>query len=98
MYGRRKDISAAQKLRYISLAIEDVARMRVGNKGYVPKTSLIGYACQYTSQPKLKPEDFEPLLDMTLREIINTEIDFPLTKKEQESWHEILRKLKKIKE
>lgn len=56
------------------MAIEEVAMMCNDNKNWKPRTSMMGMACQYTSQPKLKPEDFEPMLNMTLAEIIKTEI------------------------
>jgi hypothetical protein len=80
---KRTEFTPAEKLRFISMAIEEVARMReIHDKDYTPRTSLSGYACHFTSQPKLKPEDFEPMFNMTLREIIESEIDFPLTKED----------------
>jgi hypothetical protein len=80
---KRQEFTPAEKLRYISMAIEEVVKMRkFANKNWKPRTSLIGLTCQYTSQPKLKPEDFESMLDMTLREIILSEVDFPLTTEE----------------
>jgi len=71
MKKQRKDMTAAEKLRYISMAIEDVVRMKQQN--IKPRTSLAGYACQFTCQPKLKQKDFEPMMNMTLAEIIESE-------------------------
>jgi len=74
MSRKRKDITSSEKLRYISMAIEDIVRMRTHYfKKFTPRTTLVGYACQFTVSPKLKPEDFEKMMNMTLKEIIESE-------------------------
>lgn len=99
MARNRKSITLAEKLRYISMAIEDCARMRAQyDKKFKPRTSLVGYACQFTSNPKLKPEDFEPMLNMSLREIILSEIDFPLTTEEFKMQKQAERRKKRVAE
>ena len=69
----RKDITPAEKMRYISLAVEDMVSSYKRNPNYMPKTDIIGLACHYTSRPKLKREDFLPIMNMTLNEIVNSE-------------------------
>jgi len=62
---RRKDVSDMKKLQYLLMAVNDF-----DIKGYKPRTSLVGYACQYSSNPKLKPEDFEQVLNTKVSDIL----------------------------
>lgn len=64
-YERRKNISFSQKFHYLSHAI-DVMDI---HKNMKFKTDLIGLACQISSQPKLKREDFDGILDMTIQDV-----------------------------
>ncbi len=73
MRRTRKSLTDAEKLRYISLAVEEIVWRRKRNPNYKPRTTIIGLACQYSSNPKLKPVDFKPLMDKSLKEIIETE-------------------------
>jgi len=52
------------------MAIEEIYRMKQFHSTRKPKTDIIGYACQFTSYPKLKREDFELMLNMTIGDII----------------------------
>lgn len=81
---KREEFTPAEKLRYVSMVIEEIVRMNKEKKKFKPRTSFVAYACQYTSSPKLKPEDFEAILNMSLKDIIRSEIDIPLTTKEFE--------------
>ena len=53
-YDKRKNVPFSQKFHYLALAIDcmDIHR----NTKF--RTDLIGLACQFSSQPKLKREDF----------------------------------------
>lgn len=68
-----KDITPAEKMRYISLAVEFMTSGYNKIPNYKPKTDIIGLACQFSSRPKLKREDFLSIMNMTLTEIINSE-------------------------
>lgn len=63
----RKDVTLGQKFHYIALAIDEMD-CRPQEKY---KTDIIGIARQNSSQPKLKREDFDGILDMTINEITN---------------------------
>jgi len=73
MGRKRQDISPSEKMKYISAAIEDLYRMRSYKPDFKPKTDIIGIACQFSVDPKLKREDFLPILNMTIQDIINGE-------------------------
>lgn len=62
---KRNEVSLANKFHYLALAIDEIA-----HSSRKPRTDVIGIACQYSSQPKLKREDFEGILDMTIGNII----------------------------
>ncbi len=64
---KRKDVPLAIKLRYLSMALTEIADQRL-SLNY--KTDVIGIACQYSSSPKLKREDFKDIMKMSLGEII----------------------------
>lgn len=67
----RKNVTLGQKFHYLALAMDEMD-CRPSTKW---KTDLIGVARQYSSQPKLKREDFDGILDMTINEIaINLKI------------------------
>jgi hypothetical protein len=66
--NKRKDVSLGQKFQYPFLAINEMDI----SKGVVKyKTDVVGIACQFSSQPKLKREDFNGIMDLTLNEIVN---------------------------
>jgi hypothetical protein len=67
MKNLRKDVTFNQKFHYLSAAINAMTRREDAKW----KTDVIGLACQCSSQPKLKREDFDGMLDMTLKEIAN---------------------------
>jgi hypothetical protein len=64
----RKDVTLGEKFHYIALAVDE---RDCRSKKTKWKTDLISNACQYSSQPKLKREDFDGILDMTIKEIAN---------------------------
>ena len=62
----RRNVSYGQKFHYLALAI-DTMDCRPNTKW---KTDVIGVACQFSSQPKLKREDFGAMLDMSIQDIL----------------------------
>ena len=48
------------------MALEDFKYTPLANR----KTDIIGTACQYSNNPKLKREDFTDILDMKISDII----------------------------
>ena len=64
--NRRKDVSYVQKLEYITLALREI-ELRPDTKF---KTDVIGLACQFSSQPKLKREDFHGVINMRIKDFI----------------------------
>jgi hypothetical protein len=64
-YERRKNVSFSNKFHYLSRAI-DIMDVHKNTKF---KTDLVGLACQISSQPKLKHEDFNGMLDMTILDV-----------------------------
>jgi hypothetical protein len=65
-YDKRKNVPFSQKFHYLALAIDcmDIHR----NTKF--RTDLIGLACQFSSQPKLKREDFKGMLDMSIQDVL----------------------------
>ncbi len=66
----RNQISLTKKLRYLISAMYDDPEYVKSKKC---KTDVIGIACQYSSHPKLKREDFKELFDMNIGELVNKE-------------------------
>jgi hypothetical protein len=64
--NRRKDIGLAEKFRFLALAIDCMDRTRAMHH----KTDVIGVACQFSSQPKLKREDFKELAGMSIKQVV----------------------------
>jgi hypothetical protein len=62
----RKNVTLGQKFHYFALAIDEMDICR--NTKF--KTDLIGLACQFSSQPKLKREDFKGMLDMSIQDVL----------------------------
>ena len=62
----RKNVTLGQKFHYLALAMDEMD-CRPSTKW---KTDLIGVARQYSSQPKLKREDFDGILDMTIQDVV----------------------------
>ena len=63
---KRSDASIVKKLNSLVMALEDFKYIPSRNR----KTDIIGTACQYSSHPKLKREDFTDILDMKISDII----------------------------
>jgi hypothetical protein len=63
---KRSEVTAGEKLRYISMAIQILERSKSNNW----RTDIIGIACQFSVAPKLKREDFESVLVLPLGEIV----------------------------
>ena len=64
-YDKRKNVPFSNKFHYLSRAI-DVMDV---HKNMKFRTDVIGLACQISSQPKLKREDFDGMLDMTIQDV-----------------------------
>ncbi len=62
----RKDVSDIMKFKYLLLALECYDP----NIKYKPRVSLVKLACQCSSNPKLKPEDFEKLLNTKVSDLL----------------------------
>ena len=62
----RKDVTFGQKFHYLALAIDYMDVHRDAKF----KTDLIGVACQFSSQPKLKREDFKGMLNMSIQDVL----------------------------
>ena len=60
----RKDVTFAQKFHYLAMAIDYLDIHRINHR-----TDLIGTACQFSSQPKLKRQDFDGIVDMKIADI-----------------------------
>lgn len=63
----RKNVSLGNKFHYLALAIDEMYVLRPNVKYH---TDVIGIACQFSSNPKLKRIDFKGILDLPLNEII----------------------------
>jgi hypothetical protein len=63
---KRSEVTIGEKLRYISMAIQ-VLEINKSNDWH---TDIIGIACQFSTAPKLKREDFESVLVLPLGEIV----------------------------
>jgi hypothetical protein len=66
MKNKRKDVSYVRKLEYITLALREI-ELRPDTRF---RTDVIGLACQFSSQPKLKREDFHNLINMRVKDFI----------------------------
>ena len=64
--NRRKDVGLAQKFRFLAMAIDTMDLTPKSKQ----KTDVIGIACQFSSQPKLKREDFKELAGMSIKEVV----------------------------
>jgi hypothetical protein len=60
---KRSEVSVKEKFRLLGLAI--------GTRSKRDRTDVIGVACQLSRRPKLKREDFNAIMDISLRDIIN---------------------------
>jgi hypothetical protein len=65
-YDKRKNVPFSNKFHYLARAI-DIMDIHNNTKF---KTDVIGIACQCSSQPKLKREDFDGILDMTIQDVV----------------------------
>jgi len=64
--NKRKDVGLAEKFTYLARAIDIMDRTPETKR----KTDVIGLACQMTSQPKLKREDFKELAGMSIKQVV----------------------------
>jgi len=67
----RKNVSIGEKLNYLSLAITERINMPKKRHHYQHKTDIIGLACQYSKNPKLRREDFDDILNITIKDIVS---------------------------
>ena len=65
-YKRRKDVTIVRKLEYLAMGLREI-EISPNTKW---KTDAIGIACQFSSSPKLKREDFDEILDMKLKDFV----------------------------
>jgi hypothetical protein len=65
-FKNRRNVTLAEKFHYLAMAIDEMACRQPNTKW---KTDLIGIACQFSSQPKLKREDFVGILDYKIKDI-----------------------------
>jgi len=63
---KRRNVTLAEKFHYLAMAIDEIACRQPNTKW---KTDLIGVACQFSSQPKLKREDFKGIIDYSIKDI-----------------------------
>lgn len=68
MSRQRKDVPIYRKLQAITEAVRDFKTLDLKRK-----TDIVGVACQNTSAPRLKREDFDGIMDLTLRQIMEKE-------------------------
>ena len=66
MKQKRKDVTKTTKLQYLILALREIEL----NPDVKWRTDVIGIACQYSSSPKLKREDFDEILDIKLKDFL----------------------------
>lgn len=64
---KRPEVPLSRKLHYLSLALTNDLEY---SKSPRSKTDIIGYACQYSSHPKLKREDFRELVSMNIGDLL----------------------------
>ena len=64
---RRKDVTKIRKLEYLVLALREFEI----NPDVKFKTDVIGIAMQFSTSPKLKREDFDEVLNMTISDFAN---------------------------
>ena len=63
--NRRKDVGLAEKFRLLAMAVELMDRNERKQK-----TDVIGMACAFSTQPKLKREDFRELASMSIKQVV----------------------------
>ena len=66
MKNKRKDVTPVRKLEYLTMALRE-REIRPDTKW---RTDAIGIAYQFSSNPKLKREDFDEILDMKLKNFL----------------------------
>ena len=65
--NKRKDVGLAEKFRFFAMAIDEMSSRQPEAKY---KTDVFGIACQFSSQPKLKREDFKELAGMSIKQVV----------------------------
>ncbi len=63
---KRSEVSLAEKFRVLSMAFDELDR----RPDATWQTDIIGLACQFSVAPKLKREDFNEIMKMTVGEIV----------------------------
>ena len=64
---KRSEVTLERKFKYLAMAIDELERR---SEGTVWKTDLIGLACQFSVNPKLKRQDFNDLINLSIKDII----------------------------
>jgi len=64
---KRSEVSLAEKFRVLSMAFDELDR----RPDATWRTDIIGLACQFSVAPKLKREDFNDIMNMSVGEIAN---------------------------
>lgn len=64
MKYKRKDVTIVRKLEFLTMALRE-REIRPDTKW---RTDVIGIACQFSNNPKLKREDFDEILDIKLKD------------------------------
>jgi len=68
MAKKRSEVSLARKVSYLSLALMEIEE----SKHWRYKTDIIGIACQYSNNPKLKRQDFDGIVDMSINDLLKS--------------------------
>jgi hypothetical protein len=63
--NKRRDVTLGEKFQLLAMAMKEM-ECRPETKF---KTDLIGIACQFSSQPKLKRKDFQGIIDYSIKDI-----------------------------
>jgi hypothetical protein len=63
--NRRKNVGIAEKFRLLAMAIDFMDRSERKQR-----LDVIGMACAFSSQPKLKREDFRQLAGMSIKQVV----------------------------
>jgi hypothetical protein len=61
----RRNVTLGEKFRLLAMAMREMEDRP--NAKF--KTDLIGIACQFSSQPKLKRKDFQGMIDYNIKDI-----------------------------
>lgn len=68
MAKKRSEVSLARKVSYLSLALMEIEECKDSRF----KMDAEGLACQYSHHPKLKRQDFEGIMNMSINDILKS--------------------------